>query len=33
MSSHREAPDISKHPVADSTDVYAFVSPAARRSR
>jgi hypothetical protein len=27
MSSHREAPEISKHPVADSTDVYAFVSP------
>ncbi len=27
MSSHREAPDISKDPVADSTDFYAFVSP------
>src|ERR1700688_2387853 len=27
MSSHREAPEISKEPVADSTDVYAFVSP------
>src|SRR5260370_27238792 len=27
MSSHREAPEISKGPVADSTDVYAFVSP------
>jgi hypothetical protein len=27
MSSHREAPSISKDPVADSTDVYAFVSP------
>src|SRR3984893_10379264 len=27
MSSHREAPGISKAPVADSTDVYAFVSP------
>src|SRR5215469_8688987 len=27
MSSHREAPKISKDPVADSTDVYAFVSP------
>jgi hypothetical protein len=27
MSSHREAPAISKDPVADSTDVYAFVSP------
>jgi hypothetical protein len=27
MSSHREAPEISKDPVADSTDVYAFVSP------
>jgi hypothetical protein len=30
MSSHREAPEISKDPVADSTDVYAFVSPDAR---
>src|ERR1700723_961460 len=27
MSSHREARGISKDPVADSTDVYAFVSP------
>ncbi len=27
MSSHREAPGTSKDPVADSTDVYAFVSP------
>src|ERR1700678_1154665 len=27
MSSHREAPTISKDPVADSTDLYAFVSP------
>ena len=27
MSSHREAPEISKDPCADSTDVYAFVSP------
>src|SRR5437016_6895882 len=27
MSSHREAPAISKDPVADNTDVYAFVSP------
>jgi hypothetical protein len=27
MSSHREAPKISKDPVADNTDVYAFVSP------
>src|SRR5215471_12982651 len=27
MSSHREAPQISMDPVADSTDVYAFVSP------
>ena len=27
MSSHREAPYISSDPVADSTDVYAFVSP------
>jgi hypothetical protein len=27
VSSHREAPEISKDPVADSTDVYAFVSP------
>ncbi len=28
MSSHREAPEISKDPAADNTDVYAFVSPA-----
>jgi hypothetical protein len=27
MSSHREAPEISKDPSADNTDVYAFVSP------
>jgi hypothetical protein len=27
MSSHREAPEISKDPVADSTDLYAFRSP------
>src|ERR1039457_2264032 len=27
MSSHREAPEISKDPVADSPDLYAFVSP------
>ena len=27
MSSHREAPEIAKDPVADGTDVYAFVSP------
>src|SRR5450631_3912897 len=27
MSSHREAPEMSKDPVADSTDLYAFVSP------
>jgi len=27
MSSHREAPEISKDPVADNTDSYAFVSP------
>jgi Domain of unknown function (DUF4331) len=27
MSSHREAPQISKDPTADSTDIYAFVSP------
>jgi len=27
MSSHREAPEISKDPTADSTDLYAFVSP------
>ena len=26
MSSHREAPQISKDPVADNTDLYAFVS-------
>ena len=27
MSSHREAPEISKDPVADNTDVYVFRSP------
>jgi hypothetical protein len=27
MSSHREAPEISKDPVADNTDTYAFVTP------
>jgi hypothetical protein len=27
VSSHREAPEISKDPVADSSDLYAFVSP------
>ena len=27
MSSHREAPGTSKDPVADNTDLYAFVSP------
>src|SRR2546427_500639 len=27
MSSHREAPAISKDPVADNTDLYAFVAP------
>jgi Domain of unknown function (DUF4331) len=27
MSSHREAPEISQDPVADSADLYAFVSP------
>src|SRR6476659_4803527 len=27
MSSHREAPEISKDPVADNTATYAFVSP------
>jgi hypothetical protein len=27
MSSHREAPETAKDPVADSTDVYAFTSP------
>jgi hypothetical protein len=27
MSSHREAPEVSRDPVADSTDLYAFVSP------
>ena len=27
MSSHREAPETAKDPVADSTDVYAFGSP------
>ncbi len=32
MSSHREAPAIAKDPVADSTDLYAFVSPDARNT-
>ena len=27
MSSHREAPAIAQDPVADNTDLYAFVSP------
>jgi hypothetical protein len=27
MSSHREAPEVARDPVADSTDLYAFVSP------
>jgi hypothetical protein len=27
MSSHREAPEIAKDPLADSTDLYAFRSP------
>src|SRR3954452_5782981 len=27
MSSHRKAPEMSKDPVADSSDLYAFVSP------
>jgi hypothetical protein len=27
LSSHREAPEISKDPVADNADLYAFVSP------
>jgi hypothetical protein len=27
MSSHREAPEIAKDPVADSADLYAFISP------
>jgi hypothetical protein len=27
MSSHREAPQIANDPVADNTDLYAFVSP------
>ena len=27
MSSHREAPSISKDPVADNTDLYAFRTP------
>ena len=27
MSSHREAPTISQDPVADNTDLYAFVCP------
>ena len=32
MSSHREAPEIAKDPVADSTDLYAFVSPDAPKT-
>src|SRR3954468_949189 len=32
MSSHREAPEISKDPSADNTDVYAFVSPDAPKT-
>jgi hypothetical protein len=32
MSSHREAPEISKDPSADNTDVYAFVSPDSPRT-
>jgi hypothetical protein len=32
MSSHREAPEISKDPAADNADVYAFVSPDAPNS-
>ncbi|MEP6598636.1 MAG: DUF4331 domain-containing protein [Actinomycetota bacterium] len=32
MSSHREAPEISKDPSADNTDVYAFVSPDKRNT-
>ena len=31
-SSHREAPLISQDPVADTTDVYAFVAPDASNS-
>src|SRR5438132_7792533 len=27
MTSHREGPSISKDPVADNTDLYAFISP------
>ena len=27
MSSHREAPGTAQDPVADNTDLYAFVSP------
>jgi hypothetical protein len=30
MSSHREAPGISKDPVADNTDLYAWVKPGTR---
>jgi len=30
MTSHREAPSISRDPVADNTDLYAFVSPDAQ---
>ncbi|MGH9920512.1 MAG: DUF4331 domain-containing protein [Nitrososphaerales archaeon] len=32
MTSHREAPSISKDPVADNTDLYAFVSPDAKHT-
>ena len=32
MSSHREAPSISKDPVADNTDTYAFVTDHGTRS-
>lgn len=30
-SSHREAPLIAQDPMADNTDVYAFVDPTIRR--
>ncbi|WP_151083702.1 DUF4331 domain-containing protein [Nocardioides cynanchi] len=32
MSSHREAPETAKDPVADGTDTYAFVSPSRPKS-
>ena len=32
MSSHREAPEVSKDPVVDNTDTYAFVSPDSRNT-